>query len=85
MLIVTGIVAVVIAAGVAAWALTSHSSAYDRSGDGCVNVTIASSMGGGIEHACGTAAQDWCRAVSGRQDAHAQAVAAQCRIAGILR
>ena len=84
MLIVIGVVVAVIAAGAAAWAMTTHSSGYDRSGDGCVNVAIASSMGGGVEHACGTAALDWCRAVAVRQDAQAQAVQAQCRVAGIL-
>jgi hypothetical protein len=85
MLIVAGVAAVAIAGGVVVWTATNHSSTYDRSGDGCVNVTIASSMGGGVEHACGSAAQDWCRAVYARQDAHAEAVQAQCRIAGILR
>ena len=84
MLIVIGVVVAIIAAGAAAWAMTTHSSGFDRSGDGCVNVAIASSMGGGLEHACGTAARDWCRAVSGLQDTHAEAVQAQCRLAGIL-
>jgi hypothetical protein len=83
MLITTGVVAAVIAAGAAAWALTSNSSGYQRSGDGCVNVSIASSMGGAIEHACGAAARDWCRAASSQRDAHAEAVQAQCRAAGI--
>jgi hypothetical protein len=82
--IAVGVVAAVIAAAAAVWALTEHSSPYDRSRDGCVNVTIASSMGGGIEHACGTAAQDWCRAVATRHDAHAEAVQTECRKAGIL-
>ena len=84
MFVVVGVVAAVIAAGAAVWAATDHSSTYDRSRDGCVNVTVASSMGGGVEHACGTAAQDWCRAVSTRHDTHAEAVQTQCRIAGIL-
>jgi hypothetical protein len=85
MLIMTGVVAAVIAAGaVTAWAMTSHSSTYERSRDDCVNVSIASSMGGALEHACGAAARDWCRAVNVQHDAHAQAVQAQCRAAGIL-
>jgi hypothetical protein len=84
MLIAIGVVVGVIAAGSTAWAMTDHSSTYDRSGDGCVNVTIASSMGGALEHACGTAARDWCRAVYTQHDAHAEAVQAQCRVAGIL-
>jgi hypothetical protein len=84
MLIAVGVVVGVIAAGSTAWVMTGHSSTYDRSGDGCVNVTIASSMGGALEHACGTAARDWCRAAYAQHDAHAEAVQAQCRVAGIL-
>jgi hypothetical protein len=80
MLIVAGVVAAVIAASAAAWALTSH----ERPGDGCVNVSIASSMGGAVERACGASARDWCRAASAQHDAHAVVVQAQCRGAGIL-
>lgn len=84
MFIVTGVVAALIAAGAAAWAVTSHSLRYDRSGDGCVNVSIASSMGGALEHACGPAAREWCNAASVQHDAHAEAVQVQCRVAGLL-
>ena len=82
-LIVIGVVFCVVLAGALAWGLTGHSSTYDRSGGGCVTVTFLSSMGGGLEHACGMAAHDWCRAVDGQRDAHALAVQAQCRVAGI--
>lgn len=82
-LIVTGVVAGVIAAGALTWALTSHSSTFDRSGDGCVTVTFPSTMGGGLEHACGAAAHEWCRAAEAQHDAHATVVQAQCRVAGI--
>jgi len=85
MLIVIGVAVVVVAAGAIVWAIIGQSSAHDRSpGDSCVDVAIASSMGGGVEHTCGAAARDWCRAVSARHDAQAQAVQAQCRVAGIL-
>jgi len=84
MLMVIGVVVGVVAAGAIAWAIIGHSSAHDRSGDGCVDVAIASSMGGGVEHTCGAAARDWCRAVYTRHDTHAEAVQAQCRVAGIL-
>jgi len=84
MLIAVGVFVGVIAVGTTAWVMTDHSSNYDRSGNGCVNVTIASSMGGALEHACGTAARDWCRAVHAQHDAHAEAVQVQCRVAGIL-
>jgi hypothetical protein len=79
---IAGVVGAVLA-GVLAWGLTGHSSTYDRSGDDCVTVTFPSSMGGGLEHACGAGAHDWCRAVDGQRDAHAAAVQAQCRVAGI--
>ena len=85
MLIAAGVVVGVIAAGSAAWVMTDHSSdPYYRSGDGCVNVRFASSMGGAVEHACGAEARDWCRAVQTQHDAHSEAVQAQCRIARIL-
>ena len=82
-LIVTVVVVAAVLVGALVWGLTGRSSTYDRSGDGCVTVTFPSSMGGGLEHACGVAAHDWCRAVDGQRDAHAVAVAAQCRVAGI--
>ncbi|ORA35890.1 hypothetical protein BST13_12790 [Mycobacterium aquaticum] len=84
MWVVSGIFVVVIAAGAMVWAIASHSSSPVRSGEICVTVAMASSMGGGIEHACGEAARDWCRAASVQRDVHAQAVQAQCRVAGIL-
>jgi hypothetical protein len=85
MRIAIGVFVGVIAAGSTAWVITDHSpDPYDRSGDGCVNVAFASSTGGALEHACGTAARDLCRAVYAQHDAHAEAVQAQCRVAGIL-
>jgi hypothetical protein len=81
---VTGVVVGVVGAGALAWALTDHSSTYERSGDGCVTVAFPSTMGGGLEHACGAAAHDWCHAADARHDAHAETVQVQCRIAGIL-
>jgi hypothetical protein len=85
MLIAIGVFVGVIAAGSTAWVITDHSSdPYGRSGDGCVNVTFASSTGGAIQHACGTAARDLCRSVDGQHNAHAEAVQAQCRVAGIV-
>jgi len=84
MLIAIGVVVGAFAAGGTVWMMTSHSSSYDRSGDGCVNVTMPSSMGGAVEHACGPAARVWCRAAYAQHDAHAVAVQEQCRVAGIL-
>ena len=81
---VAGIFVVVIAVGATIWAMAGNSSNSVRSGESCVTVTMASSMGGGVERACGAAARDWCRAADVQHDTHAQAVQAQCRVAGIL-
>jgi hypothetical protein len=83
-LIVTGLLVGAAAAGALTWALISHSSTIDRSGNGCVTVAFPSTMGGGLEHACGAAAHDWCRSADAQHDAHSAAVQAQCRVAGIL-
>lgn len=82
--IVAVIVLVMIAVGATIWAMAGDSSSSVRSGESCVTVAQASSMGGGVEHACGGAARDWCRAAYVQHDAHAQAVQAQCRAARIL-
>jgi hypothetical protein len=73
----------VITVGAAAWVLLSRSSGPGPSEDVCVNVSAASSMGGGVEHACGAAARKWCHAAYALADAHAQAVQVQCRAVGI--
>jgi hypothetical protein len=82
MIIVAGILAAAVIVGATVWALLAHSSKSD--GDTCVTVASASSMGGGLERACGQAARDWCHASYAQRDIHAEAVQAQCRAAGIL-
>jgi hypothetical protein len=84
MWVAAGIVVALIAVGATVWAMSRDSAGSVRSSESCVTVAIASSMGGGIEQACGAAARDWCRAASVQHDAHAEAVQAQCRVAGIL-
>jgi hypothetical protein len=83
MWLVAAIVVCAIAGGAAAWALIGASSP-GQSDDRCVTVTMASTMGGGVEHACGSAARDWCQAASAQHDRHAEAVQTQCRVAGFL-
>jgi hypothetical protein len=85
MWIVAGVVVGAIAAGTAVSVMTGESSGHDHVGDTCVTVSLASSMGGAAEHACGAAARDWCRAAYGQHDAHATAVQVRCREAGILQ
>jgi len=84
MWVVAGILVVVIAVGATIWAMVGNSWSSVRSGQSCVTVSLASSMGGGVEHACGAAAREWCRAAYVQRDAHAEAVQAQCRVAGLL-
>jgi len=83
-LIAVAVLVAVIAVGATTWAVLTHSSGSGQSGDVCVNVTMASSMGGSVEHACGAAARKWCHAAYAQADAHAQAVQVQCRAAGLL-
>jgi hypothetical protein len=84
MWVAAGIVVALIAVGAVLWAMAGDSASSDRSGESCVTVAIASTMGGGVEHKCGAAARDWCHAASLEHDTHAEAVQAQCRVAGIL-
>jgi hypothetical protein len=84
MWVAAGILVVVIAVGATIWAMVGNASSSVRSGESCVTVSLASSMGGGVEHACGAAAREWCRAAYVQHGAHAEAVQAQCRVAGIL-
>ena len=83
-LIAAAILIGLIAIGATVWAVVTSSSGANRSTDECVTVAVASSMGGGVEHACGDAARTWCLAAYTQQNPHAQAVQVQCRGAGIL-
>lgn len=78
------LIAVVVAAlvGVSAWAIARPSS-VSASRNGCVNVLVASSMGGGMLTQCGAGARTWCQSESARHDALAQRIQEQCRLAGV--
>jgi hypothetical protein len=78
--VVVGVIAVV----AVVWAIVTNNADSGQSGEKCVTVAVASSMGGGVEHACGHAAHDWCVAADAKRDTHARAVQVQCRNAGIL-
>jgi hypothetical protein len=84
LLIAGVVVAVLLAAGLGSWALLDRGPDYSRSGNGCVAVESASSMGGSVQRACGDRARDWCRAETDHPNAAAAAVLRQCRLAGIL-
>ena len=76
-----GIVAAVVIA-VVAWAALSPGS-YGGSRAGCVTVTVPSSTGGGLLHACGGDAKAMCRHAFARTDKISLLTRPQCRLAGL--
>jgi hypothetical protein len=68
-----------------AFALIDRSSAPSQSGERCITVSIASSMGGAVERACGAAARNSCQAAYRKHDIHSAAVQEACQTAGIRR
>src|ERR1700744_5096147 len=49
--------------GLGVWGAFAPDS-YSSSGNGCVNVTLPGTMGGGILHKCGSAARTFCQSSS---------------------
>lgn len=76
------------ASGLIAWS-ASDPTGYTTSGNGCVTVSIASTMGGSIRRECGDAARSWCRSAYTQRDAHNDQLALltqrQCQLAGLDR
>ncbi len=77
-----GVVLVAVLAGVGVWSVVGKSD-YGPSRDGCVNLTVASSMGGAVIHDCGAKARTLCKSAFSRDDALARQTRAQCRLAGL--
>jgi hypothetical protein len=77
-----GIVLAVVA-GVSIWSVSARGS-YDRSGNGCVNVTLPSTTGAGLMHGCGATAKAMCHRAATHHDQLAALTRAQCRLAGLL-
>jgi hypothetical protein len=75
-------VVLVVMFAVAGWAI-ARSSAAPTSANGCVNVLIPSSTGGGLISRCGASARTWCASEFSGSDALALLVQAQCRLAGL--
>jgi hypothetical protein len=61
------------------------SDPYSKSANGCVNVTLPSSTGGGVLHYCGTDARNFCHSanVVGQSQLAVRA-RPQCVLAGLL-
>jgi hypothetical protein len=77
------VVGLLVAAGVAVgvWSGVSHDQ-YGPSGNGCVNLTIASSTGGQPIHDCGAAAESFCEAAFANSDRISLLARPQCDLAG---
>jgi hypothetical protein len=71
-----------VALALAGWVVV-HSSASPTSANGCVNVIIAGSTGGGLLSHCGAAARTWCASELSSSGALALRIQAQCRLAGL--
>ncbi len=84
--IVYVIVALVLAVTVAviAWSGVSHDK-YETSANGCVNVTLASSTGGGTLNYCGAKAKAFCAASFAHTDRISLLARPQCNLAGLTR
>ena len=77
-------VVVLALAGLGLWGSLATDS-YSRSGNGCVNVTLPSSTGGGVLHYCGPDAKNFCHSASVKgQSELAVRARPQCVLAGLL-
>ncbi|HEY2508398.1 MAG TPA: hypothetical protein VGI58_17915 [Streptosporangiaceae bacterium] len=75
-----GILAVVVAVGI--WVAVRPGS-YDSSRNGCITVNIPNTMGGSVQHACGTTARTMCDSAFAATDRVSLLTRPQCRLAGL--
>jgi hypothetical protein len=80
-LLVIGLVVLVVA-GAALWG-TLRPGAYGSSRNGCITVTLPSSMGAGYIHQCGSGALATCKHAYLSRDPASAVTRPQCRLAGI--
>ncbi len=81
-LAVAGLLIAAVIGGAAIWGAVRPGS-YDRSHNGCVTVTVASTTGGAMLHQCGGAARATCRNAFAHADRLSLAFRSQCRLAGL--
>ena len=79
---VIGACVLVIFAGVGVWS-GLHQGNYDRSRNGCINLSVVSSTGGAVIHACGSKARTICRSAYTHTDSQSRQTRAQCKLAGL--
>jgi hypothetical protein len=81
-LAVIGLAIALVLAGVAAWSAI-HPGSYGTSRAGCVTVTIPSSTGGALLHACGSRARVMCLRAWQHSDRLSLLTRPGCRAAGL--
>jgi hypothetical protein len=79
---VIGVCALAIFAGVGVWS-GLHQGNYDQSRNGCINLSVVSSTGGAVIHACGGKAAAICRSANAHTGSQARLTRTQCKLAGI--
>ncbi len=79
---VIGVSALVIITGIGLWS-GLHRGSYDQSRNGCINLSVVSSTGGAVIHACGGKARTICRAAYAHTDGQSKLTQTQCKLAGI--
>jgi hypothetical protein len=81
---ITGGTVLLVLIGLGVWGAVSPDS-YSKSGNGCVNVSIPGTMGGGTLHHCGDAAKQFCLSAAVQGSGRLAVLSRhQCRIAGLL-
>jgi hypothetical protein len=84
--ILLAVVGVVVAALIAVGVYSAVSAdQYGPSANGCVNLTIAGTTGGGTLHYCGAQAKSFCRSAYASDDRLSQLARPQCVLAGLTR
>jgi hypothetical protein len=81
-LVIIGVAIALVFGAVAVWS-AARPGGYGQSRFGCVTITIPSSMGGALLHACGTRARLMCRNAVGRDDRLSLLIRPRCRTAGL--
>jgi hypothetical protein len=77
-----GVGALVIFATIGVWSGLHHGR-YDQSRNGCINLSVVSSTGGAVIHACGSKARTICQTAYTHTDSQSRLTRAQCKLAGI--
>jgi hypothetical protein len=80
---IAGSTVLLVLIGLGVWGAVAPDS-YSKSGNGCVNISIAGSTGGNIMHYCGNAAKQFCRSSSVQGQSRIAVLSRrQCQLAGL--